>query len=312
MKPKIGILIATRNRKQCVRNLLNSLLESDIKEIVISASGQDLTELVHEFSLHLPVKYMLGDAGQIRQKLNGISVLSEELDWVIFSDDDLEFSSQFLSILEEALSELSSDVIGVGLNLQINNIQNQSKVHRFIRKVFNLQNGKEGSVQPNGECVSYLNSKIPIETFWLNGASVWRRKTVEQYNSIFPETKYAAYEDAFFSHAASKTGRLLYRPDLKIKYSGSGIPTMMSSLVFLSVNYWKLLFVLSFKLSLKRCLFSIFGSTLIFLFSKSTTESIRQKVVTVIHLFMILFIMFFVKNKLNFMLSAVTRELRAE
>jgi hypothetical protein len=68
------MLVATRNRRQCVDNLLNSLIESDIDQIVISASGEDLSELVLKYSMELPIKYILGEAGQIRQKINGISV----------------------------------------------------------------------------------------------------------------------------------------------------------------------------------------------------------------------------------------------
>ena len=312
MKPKIGMLIATRNRRQCLTNLLDSLMESEINQVVISASGEDLSDIVKGYSTHLPVSYILGAPGQIRQKLNGISVLSKELDWVIFSDDDLEFSCSFFSTLEHVLAELPPDVVGVGLNLQIKNLQNQSKIHNIIKNIFNLQNGKEGSVELNGECISYLHSTKPIQTLWLNGASVWRREAVEQYFSIFPEAKYAAYEDAFFSYTVSRNGKLLYLPELKIQYSGFEITTKMSSSIFLAVNYWKILFVLYFKLSLKRSLVSIIGSILIFLFSRSTTEALKEKLATVTHLLKILLSLTLTRNKLTFMLSVVTKELRVE
>ena len=292
--------------------LLDSLVESDINQIVISASGEDLSEMIQGYSSKLPVRYILGEAGQIRQKMNGISVLSKDLDWVIFSDDDLEFNFLFLDKLGDILAEIPLDVLGVGLNLQINDYHNQSKLNKIIKKVFNLQYGKEGSVLLNGECISYLHSKKPIETLWLNGASVWRREIVDHYSSLFPETRYAAYEDAFFSYTVSRKGKLLFLPDLRIQYSGNGIQTTMSSSVFLAVNYWKILFVLHFKLSLKSSLVSIIGSTLIFLFSRSVTEPFRRKLVTVVHLTKILLILTFTKNKLKFMLSIVTKELRVE
>lgn len=292
--------------------LLDSLVESDINQIVISASGEDLSELIQRYSSKLPVRYILGEAGQIRQKMNGISVLSKDLDWVIFSDDDLEFNFSFLNTLRDVLAEIPLDVLGVGLNLQINDYHKQSKLNKIIKKVFNLQYGEEGTVQLNGECISYLHSKKPIETLWLNGASVWRREIVDHYCSLFPETRYAAYEDAFFSYTVSRKGKLLFLPDLRIQYSGNGIQTTMSSSVFLAVNYWKILFVLHFKLSLKSSLISIIGSTLIFLFSRSVTEPFRRKLVTVVHLTKILLILTFTKNKLTFMLSIVTKELRVE
>ena len=293
-------------------NLLDSLVESDINQIVISASGEDLSELVQGYLSKLPVRYILGEAGQIRQKINGISALSKDLDWVIFSDDDLEFNFSFLSTLGDVLAEIPLDVLGVGLNLQINDYHHQSKTNKVIKKLFNLQYGKEGSVQLNGECVSYMHSKKPIETYWLNGASVWRREIVDHYYSLFPETRYAAYEDAFFSHTVSRKGKLLFLPDLSIQYSGNGVQTTMSSSVFLAVNYWKILFVIHFKLSLKRSLVSIIGSTLIFLLSRSVTEPFRRKLPTVAHLSKILLILIFTKNKLTFMLSIVTKELRVE
>jgi hypothetical protein len=312
LKPNIGMLVATRNRRHCVDNLLNSLIKSDIDQIVISASGEDLSELVLKYSMELPIKYILGEAGQIRQKINGISVLSKDLDWVIFSDDDLEFNKLLLSDLRNVLRELPPDVLGIGLNLQITNLQHQRKMHQIVKKIFKLQIGKEGSVELNGECISYLYSKKPIQTLWLNGASVWRRETVEQYYSLFPDTKYAAYEDAFFSYTVSRNGKLLYLPNLKIKYSGYGVLTTMSSPIFLAVNYWKMLFVLHFKLSVIRSLVSIFGSILLFLFGKSATESFGTKLFTVTHLLKTLLAMTLRKNKLKFMLSVVTKELRVE
>jgi hypothetical protein len=306
------MLVVTRNRRKCIDNLLNSLIESDINQIVISASGEDLSELVFKYSRELPIKYILGEAGQIRQKINGISVLSKDLDWVIFSDDDLEFNKCSLSNLGNALKELPLDVLGVGLNLQINNLQHQRKMHKIIKRMFKLQTGQEGAVELNGECISYLHSEKPIQTLWLNGASVWRRETVEQYYSLFPETKYAAYEDAFFSYTVSRNGKLLYLPNLKIQYSGVGVLTTMSSPIFLAVNYWKMLFVLHFKLSVIRSLVSIFGSILLFLFGKSVAESFRTKLFTVTHLLKTLLAMTLRKNKLKFMLSVVTKELRVE
>ena len=312
MKPNIGILIATRNRKKSIENLLTSLDGDQVSEIVISASGEDLTATVHRFSKNLPVKYVLGEAGQIRQKLIGISILSEDLDWVIFSDDDLEFNEIFLNSLVKKLEELPSDVIGVGLNLQVSDRPKQNDMHRILRRIFRIQVGRPGSVNSNGECIEYLLSKTPIQTEWLNGASVWRRKIVQEYFSVFPETRYAAYEDASFSYFASRKGTLFYYPELKIKYSGASAPTLMSSPIFLSVNYWKLLFVLHFKLSFSKCIMSTVGASIIFLGSKSVAEPFTSKIKTVLHLFKTILIVSISRKRMEVMLRFATKELKVE
>lgn len=312
MKPNIGILIATRNRSRSIENLLNSLNGNQVSEIVISASGEDLSAIVHKYSKDLPLKYVLGEAGQIRQKLNGISIMSEELDWVIFSDDDLEFNELFLNSLVKKLEELPSDVIGVGMNLQVTSKPKQNSIHKIIKWIFRIQVGRPGSVNSNGECVEYLQSKTPIETDWLNGASVWRRRIVQDYCSVFPETRYAAYEDAFFSFAASRRGRLIYFPELKIRYSSIDAPTKMNSLIFISVNYWKLLFVVNFKLSFSKSIISTIGASIIFLGSKSATEPFMSKLNTVLHLMKTILFVTLSRKRMDAMLRFATKELKVE
>lgn len=278
---KIGMLIPTRNRPESLDELLTTLDEAIVSQVVVSSSGSDISHVISKHSNRLHIIHLVCSSGQIWQKIQGISYLSEELDWVVFSDDDLTYKGDFFSKLVEKLRNIPLEVKGIGMNLHSDSMDVRQNKSYLVGRCFGLQNGIPGEVKRNGECIKYIQSPFVIETKWLNGASIWRRDTVNRYGSPGSHARYAAYEDAIFSFEIAKFGKLLYIPEIQVNYGRGEIPTKLSSQTLRAIIYWKIYFVAHFELSLPRCLWSIVGTSLIFIATLQSHESLSARIFTV-------------------------------
>ena len=68
----LAFIIPTKDRPKELDRLLQSIKESDceVGRIIIVASGQDISDVVTEFSKKLPVEYYSSEPGQIKQRNN--------------------------------------------------------------------------------------------------------------------------------------------------------------------------------------------------------------------------------------------------
>lgn len=277
MQTKIAIVIPTRNRPSHVVKLLDSLRGQDIDQIIISFSGQQLLDVIEDFSDLPPIKIIESKPGQINQKLNAISLLDKNTDWVVFSDDDVVYPSNFFSSLKLIVCENDiREVIGIGFKIT-SGFRKSKLLSRIFNFIFRIQYGASGVVRPNGECIYYSNGDKTLETQWLNGASAWRKNEVLAYSSVVPSTKYAAYEDAIFSHSRSVFGKLMYMPSLQVNYSESGSVNRINESSFKPVLYWKLIFVINFQLSFHKYVWTSIGISIAYLVGENKNEKIFGK-----------------------------------
>ena len=175
MTKKIGMLIPTRNRPNEIRKLLQSLVGQRIEQIVVCSSGDDLSSTISEFDDDLPIMHIVAEPGQINQKMVALERLKGDLDWVIFSDDDVYYPRDFLLRLNNFLeTQKSSNLLGIGFQIHSKTTLKNNFFRFVFCSLFRIQTGKPGSVQRTGECISYVHYDSTIETEWLNGASVWR------------------------------------------------------------------------------------------------------------------------------------------
>jgi len=255
-----AILIATRNRPAALDTLLDSIhaLELPPKLLVIVSSGMDISHIIKKHQkLAIRHKHIPG-RGQIRQKMFGISEIPKDVDWVLFLDDDLvlEPSSsvnlfRFLSSHQEAPS-----VIGLGL----------ADGSRIDTKSLNFSfKAKEGTVSKSGKNFDYMSSSVPIQTSWLNGASMWRRNQVERYFFEYLDSNYSICEDLIFSYSRSKSGSLYFIPEARFNFQSNVKPTVNDFETFRARAYWKFYFVsINSDLSVFMFLMSQVVSTLAF------------------------------------------------
>lgn len=291
MDLNVGMLVATRNRKNEIEALLNSLVDQGIEQIVVSSSGEDISSIVEKFRESLNVEYIKSEPGQIRQKMNGIKALRSDLDWVIFSDDDVEYPNYFISQLKNSIIGFEeTKLTGIGFQITNANLRHESRSKKLFNRLFFLQFGEPGRVYPSGDCIPYSDINKPLATMWLNGASAWRYRTVLEYWSPVPETKYAAYEDAIFSYGNYVNGNLVFLPQLQLRYQVPANQTSLNTLTFEAFLLWKMYFVIRFKLSFPKFTWSSVGLSLVFLFNSNTYEKLNQKLLSIYRIWRYIFV----------------------
>jgi glycosyltransferase involved in cell wall biosynthesis len=251
--PKFAILIPTRNRPSQITKLLESLLVSTLKplQIIIIASGEDIINTVGTFVGKLPVTYQHTKVtGQVNQKKEGLRLLADESEWVIFLDDDLlvtpdTFATAFSTFLEQ--SKLSSEpILGIGLKITPTaRIQTIGCFGQVLSRIFVLSSNTPGVILKSAQAVSYLHETSPVCTEWLNGASIWRKDSAIAYGYVTTSSIYAAYEDIVFSYPQSKLGRLIFSPNSILVFQDNNLTDFEAKHVYESAAYLRMSFALS-------------------------------------------------------------------
>ena len=276
MNLRVGVVIATRNRPTKLGELFKSLIESSFMptEVVVISSGENISNLIATFSTKLIIKHShIEGYGQVRQKILGISLVSETIDWVLFLDDDLVIDKMALSECANFISANaeSVNVVGVGLDLeQTSKLKDSSRLKRSVAKAFFL-NGKPGQILRSGHPVAYLGSPGVTKTQWLIGVSMWRREILKHYGVEFLDSKYSAFEDVIFSYKCLNFGDLMYLPQSKLFFQDDSV-TEEGIEVFTSATYWRFYFIHTNRedFSFLAFFWSQIGRSIFFLFGDDT------------------------------------------
>ena len=244
---RIAILIPTRNRPFHITNLLQSVTESTQKpeEIIVISSGNDISNEIARFSNLLPISHRhIEGRGQILQKKIGIQMISDQIDWVLFLDDDLLLQRESLQTLTATLDNLKNEYIGVGLNLVVDLKKQRTDNGGYFRKARSLINlYAPGQISRGGQNINYMQSKVCLETKWLNGASAWRAQVAKLYNAPLLTGKYAVYEDVLFSTSMRKHGKLMFNPNIILEHQNLFTNDVSTPNIFFSSSFWRLYFI---------------------------------------------------------------------
>jgi hypothetical protein len=163
-------------------------------------------------------------------------MIPKKVDWVLFLDDDLVLEPTATLNLFSFLSNNkdASSVIGLGLS---DASKNNTKLPKLrIRS-------KAGTVSKSGKNFDYMFSGVPIQTSWLNGASMWRRSHVDKYFFEYLESPYSICEDLIFSYSRSKYGNLYFIPEARFNFQIHVKPVVNNFEIFRARAYWKYYFV---------------------------------------------------------------------
>lgn len=235
-------MIPTRNRPEHVEVLLKSIVAAQPTntEIIVIASGIDISSVIDKYKKELHIKYRHSDiSGQINQKLLALSMIHTNTSWVMFCDDDLIFSKDFFINFAKVVPS-DEHIIGLGISLpSTEKLKNPSRIATLFSKIFFLHNSEEGALLRNGHACSYMKAQYPIKTQWLSGASIWRKDFALEYSSVYSNTKYAAYEDVIYSHRMSKFGTLIYMPSLRLDFQEIPTNDVEPLDAFISAMFWR-------------------------------------------------------------------------
>jgi glycosyltransferase involved in cell wall biosynthesis len=242
MTSNLAIIICTRNRANSLELLLKSISQSIIKpaQIVLVSSGNDVSSVVSLFGQELNILHEHTEKiGQSNQKIIGIALLENKINWVFFLDDDLLLLSDTLNNALEKINDIGEkNIVGIGTQIiSLNNpISNESsRKNRFFKR-------RLGKILTSGRATSYQNSET-VQTEWLNGASIWNKNVLREYQLPILNSKYAAYEDVIFSTKVNKSHKLVYEPQIKIIEQLSNGQMQPDISAYSYINLWTGYFV---------------------------------------------------------------------
>jgi len=239
---KLGMIICTRNRPQFLENLLKSISKSTIKpeQIVLVSSGIDIVDVVSRYTESLNLKHIhTKKIGQSNQKVIGIASLPEAIQWVFFLDDDLLLLPDTISEALEKIHHVEGENV-VGIGTQILPIHNTLNPDNHGKS--KIPKKKLGTISKSGRAISYQNT-AETETEWLNGASIWNKKVLQDYQLPILDSRYAAYEDVIFSTKVNKIYKLIYEPQIKIVEQISHNDSKQNISAYSYINLWTGYFV---------------------------------------------------------------------
>ena len=219
---KLAILIATKDRIDELRNLLESVSQSTLlpDKIVIVYSGEDISSLISQYQKSLNIQIIYSPiASQSVQKSLGIKSLSEDYNWVLFLDDDLVLESNTIKILfdEYLINPKFGGYAGFGLGISNRSTRRLNIVVTRCLKFFRLFSDTPGTITKSGHAQPYLDHGTEVDVQWLNGVSAWNSKVLFNYPSNQVPISYSAYEDVEFSYKVGKDNKMLFVPMAKVR-----------------------------------------------------------------------------------------------
>jgi glycosyltransferase involved in cell wall biosynthesis len=235
---QLSIIVCTRNRPLTLNKLLVSIGNSLLKplEVIIISSGEEISNIVSKHANSFKIKHFHTVlVGQSNQKKIAFEYLDEKSKWVFFLDDDLEITPTTINRVIERIVEVDGvNVDGIGTKL----LTSPDKFLKPLRLVssFSLPLGK-GKIMNSGKANKYMFRKR-IETEWLNGASVWRKSSLINYNIPILNSRYAAYEDVIFSTNVAKHSKLLYEPSIEVIEQTSHSQPTVNLAQFKYITLW--------------------------------------------------------------------------
>jgi hypothetical protein len=249
VRDKYGILVATRNRVEQLSVLLLSItqLEHQPERVVISYSGMNPYDRIKEFKEKLNIELIENiKPGQVSQKKKGLSRFGNEVDWIMFCDDDITLTRDCVSNMLDNISKHqdSHEIGGAGFSLGDYRKKEHGCLEKLGRFVFNLKTHPPGVVRSNGYNTSYIQEQKIIYTSWLNSASIWRAEIAKGYAVQLDDVTHALSEDLIFSYAVSRNHSLIYNPHAVIHMQSTDEKTLSEGQLRYERTYHNLYFVL--------------------------------------------------------------------
>jgi glycosyltransferase involved in cell wall biosynthesis len=234
----LSIVVCTRNRPVHLNRLLFSIEKSFLhpREVIVISSGDDITHIIHEHSDSLKIKHFHTKlVGQSNQKKISFKYLDKESSWVFFLDDDLEITPLTISEAIKCINgEEGTEIAGIGAKLLSSFDKSGKSTNKFSIDCINLNKGK---IKKSGKAVKYMFDKR-IETEWLNGASIWQKSSLENYDLPILNSRYAAYEDVIFSSRVARSSKLLYEPRIEVVEQISHSQISVNIIQFKYITLW--------------------------------------------------------------------------
>jgi glycosyltransferase involved in cell wall biosynthesis len=236
MNINLAVVICTRNRPELLSVLLQSICDSKTKpqQINIVSSGIEIDEIVSNYCELLRINHFHTEKiGQSNQKVIAIQMIKEEIDWVLFLDDDLALLPDTIDRLLSRIDKIENMNVG-GLGAKLITFDNTNSK---VRKTEFVPLNGTGKIQSSGRAKKY-NYDVLVETEWLNGASVWRKHLLQHYKLPILNSRYAGYEDVIFSSKIAESFKLIYDPEIRVLEQLSHANVKLNLSQFKYISLW--------------------------------------------------------------------------
>jgi len=216
-----SVIIATRNRKIPLKQLIESLLkQSLLPKSIIIVDSSDIFENSLEYLSELVTHIHTSKKSIAQQRNLGLLNVCQDTAAIFFLDDD---TCPEMNYFDKMLTTLwSSGAIGVsGLALNPKRIQRKkpSGLQGTIRKFFLLDSNKDGAVLKSGIGIPVreINNGW-IEAEWLIGCSCWNYQKIKHIQFEEDFKGYSLGEDLIFSVRARKLGQLIVDSNIILQH----------------------------------------------------------------------------------------------
>jgi len=218
MYSELGVVIATKNRHELVKPLLEDLRKQKlVKFPIVVVDSTEVESRIYDFSdssssiihIYSTVKSLTV------QKNIGVQYLRENFNVKFFAviDDDVRFTEFYLSTLLNLL-KINIDFIGIAPGV-VETLKTRIKpagLKGLMNRVFLLDSVKGGRILRSGVNVPLRLDEIKtftaqelVETEWIYGCAMWRVNGNIFENDLMGQS---VYEDVLYSSYARKIGKI--------------------------------------------------------------------------------------------------------
>jgi GT2 family glycosyltransferase len=213
MTHKISIVVATKDRPDDLRRLLESLRQQTVNPaeiVVVDASRESVESIVTAFP-ELRRRYVRHwPPSAAAQRNAGIRACDPSATLIAFADDDTTFEPDSFAAMLRFWEIAGTDVLGASFNMLNSWLPGgQSFKRSRISARLGLYPARLGGVAPSGWQSVFVKVSETQFVEWLpSGALVWRRDIMDRY--VFDEyfDTYSYVEDLDFSYSIGRKGRL--------------------------------------------------------------------------------------------------------
>jgi glycosyltransferase involved in cell wall biosynthesis len=279
--PRAGFVVATKDRPNDLRKMLQSLSDQSIHPeqiIIVDASEESVKKITVEFR-QLNIKYIRHPwpSASIQRNI-GIKAIDPDIELIGFLDDDIVFEAGAMEKMLAFWRQAPEDVGGCAFNLKNPVLRSELALKRSpLADRLGIYSRKKGVVMPSGWHT--LTGTVPRTTFvqWLpSGASIWRKNIFEKFWFDEYFDGYSYLEDLDFSFSVGKSHRLAVVAEAGFYHYPSPFGRI-SHYRFGEIEVEnRLYFVKKHNLSVPRCYLGLFLRLLMSLMAAMTGESIEN------------------------------------
>jgi GT2 family glycosyltransferase len=213
MTHRISIVVATKDRPDDLRRLLESLRQQTVKpaEIVIVDASREPVESVVTAFPELRSRYLRHwPPSAAAQRNAGTRACDPSATLIGFADDDTTFEPDSFAAMLRFWESAGEDVLGASFNILDYRLPGWQSLKRSrISARLGLYSARLGGVAPSGwQSITGQVSQTQFVEWLPSTAAVWRRDALERHTFDEYFDTYSYMEDVDLSYSIGQTGRL--------------------------------------------------------------------------------------------------------